>query len=173
MRILKFNQIDSTQKKAKELAQKGEKSWTVILAKEQTAGIGRKGNFWYSPQGGLYFSVILPKSKIENVYLLNVFAAFIVAKIIKEDFNLETFIKLPNDVWIKGKKVAGVLTENIIIGDKIKFSIIGIGVNTNINKFPLSLQNLATSLKIELGRKINNEKICKSILKEIKKTYAF
>ena len=173
MKILKLDQIDSTQKKAKELAQKGEKPWTVILAKEQTAGTGRKGNFWYSPKGGLYLSIILPKNKIENIYILNILATFLVAKIIKENFKLEPFIKLPNDIWINGRKVAGVLTENIIVGDKIKFSIIGIGINTNIEEFPLSLQNLATSLKIELGTKINNEKICQNILKEIKKTYAF
>lgn len=173
MKILKFNQINSTQKKAKELAQKGEKPWTVILAKEQTAGTGRKGNFWYSPKGGLYLSIILPKSKIEDIYILNILAAFLVAKIIKEIFNLEPFIKLPNDIWINGRKLAGVLTENIIVGDKIKFSIIGIGINTNIEEFPPSLQNLATSLKIELGTKINNEKIFQSIIKEIKKTYAF
>lgn len=107
MKILKFNQINSTQKKAKKLAQKGEKPWTVVLAKAQTAGRGRKGNFWYSPKGGLYFSIVLPKSKIENIYILNILAAFLVAKTIKEIFNLEPFIKLPNDIWIKDRKVAG------------------------------------------------------------------
>lgn len=73
----------------------------------------------------------------------------------------------------KRQKGGRVLTENIIVGSQIKFSIIGIGINTNIDEFPPSLQNLATSLKIELGKKINNEKIFQSIIKEIKKTYAF
>jgi BirA family biotin operon repressor/biotin-[acetyl-CoA-carboxylase] ligase len=168
MRILRFGKIDSTQIKAKELAKKGEKPWLVILAKEQTAGIGRKGNFWYSPKGGLYFSVILPKSAIEDLQTLTILAAFSIAKILKERFNLEPFIKLPNDIFLGGKKIGGVLTENIILGNEIKSSVMGIGLNTNIEEFPEDLENIATSLKIELGKEVDNEKILKQIIEGLK-----
>jgi BirA family biotin operon repressor/biotin-[acetyl-CoA-carboxylase] ligase len=167
MKILEFEKLESTQKKAKEIA-KNSKPWTVVLAKEQTGGYGRKGNFWYSPRGGLYFSVILPKTKIEDLQILTILTAFCVAKILKEDFNLEPFIKLPNDVYLNGKKICGILTENIIFGKEVRNSIIGIGLNTNIDQFPEDLKKIATSVKIELNKKVENEEILKKILNEIK-----
>jgi BirA family biotin operon repressor/biotin-[acetyl-CoA-carboxylase] ligase len=167
MKILEFEKLESTQKKAKEIAKEAE-PWTVVVAKEQTGGYGRKGNFWYSPRGGLYFSAILPKTKIEDLQVLTILAAFCVAKILKEDFGLEPFIKLPNDVYVNGKKICGILTENIIFGKKVKNSIIGIGLNTNIEKFPEGLKKNATSVKIELNKKVENEKILKKISGEIK-----
>jgi len=168
-KIKNFKKISSTNQKAKELANKGVAPWTVIVAEKQIAGYGKEKVPWFSPRGGLYFSIILPKSKIEDLQTLTIISAFIVAKTIKENSSLEPLIKLPNDVLIGKKKVAGVLTENII-GKDVKLSVIGIGLNTNIEKFPKELENKATSLKIELGRgvKVNNEKILKKIVKELK-----
>jgi BirA family biotin operon repressor/biotin-[acetyl-CoA-carboxylase] ligase len=167
MKILEFEKLESTQKKAKEIAKEAE-PWTVVLAKEQTGGYGRKENFWYSPKGGLYFSVILPKTKIEDLQILTILAAFCVAKILKEDFKLEPFIKLPNDVYVNGKKICGILTENIILGEEVKNSIIGIGLNTNIEDFPEELKERATSLKRELKKEVEGRKILEEILKELK-----
>jgi len=167
MKILEFEKLKSTQKKAKEIAKEAE-PWTVIVAKEQTGGYGRKGNFWYSPRGGLYFSVILPKTKIEDLQILTILAAFCVAKILKEDFKLEPFIKLPNDVYVNNKKICGILTENIISGKEVKNSIIGIGLNTNIEDFPEELKEKATSLKRELKKEVEGRKILEKILKELK-----
>jgi BirA family biotin operon repressor/biotin-[acetyl-CoA-carboxylase] ligase len=167
MKILEFEKLESTQKKAKEIAKNSE-PWTVVLAKEQTGGYGRKGNFWYSPKGGLYFSLILPKTKIEDLQILTILAAFCVAKILKEDFKLESFIKLPNDVCVNSKKICGILTENMILGKEVKNSIIGIGLNTNIEKFPKDLENIATSIKIELKKEVNNKELLEKILEELK-----
>jgi BirA family biotin operon repressor/biotin-[acetyl-CoA-carboxylase] ligase len=167
MKILEFEKLESTQKKAKEIAKNSE-PWTVVLAKEQTGGYGRKGNFWHSPRGGLYFSVILPKTKIEDLQILTILAAFCIAKILKEDFKLEPFIKLPNDVYVNNKKICGILTENIIFGKEVKNSIIGIGLNTNIEKFPKDLENIATSIKIELKKEVDNKELLKKILEELK-----
>lgn len=181
-KIKNFKKISSTNQKAKELALSGAKPWLVVVTEKQIAGYGKEKVPWFSPQGGLYFSIILPKSKveerrssppfavareIEDLQTLTILAAFIIAKIIKENFPLEPLIKLPNDVLIGKKKVAGVLTENII-GKDVKLSVIGIGLNTNIEKFPKELEDKATSLKIELGRGIDNEKILKQIVKELK-----
>jgi len=165
--IKKFKVLPSTNRKAKELALKGIKPWTVILAEKQTAGHGRKVSSWFSPKGGLYFSVILPKSQIEDLQTLTILSAFILAKVIKENFNLEPQIKLPNDILLNGKKVAGILTENVI-GKEVKFSVMGIGLNTNIKKFSKDLENTATSLKIELGKEVENEKILKQIIEGLK-----
>jgi len=162
MKIKKYKTVSSTNETAKKISKP--ESWQVILAEEQTAGYGRKGNTWFSPKGGLYFSVILPKSKIEDLQTLTILAAFIVAKVLKDDFNLEPFIKLPNDILINGKKIAGILTENIV-GEEIKLSVMGIGLNTNIESFPKDLEKIATSLKIELGKTVDNEEILRKILK--------
>ncbi len=167
MKILEFEKISSTNLAAKELAKKGAPPWTVILAKEQKAGYGRKGGSWFSPLGGLYFSIILPKSKIEDLQTLTILAAFVVAKVLEEGFSLEPLIKLPNDVLLNGKKISGILTENVI-GQEVKSSVMGIGLNTNIDKFPKDLENKATSLKIELGKKVDNKKILKKIIKGLK-----
>ena len=167
MIIKNYKTLTSTNVKAKELARKEARPWTIIVAEQQTGGYGRKKTAWSSPKGGLYFSTILPKSNIEDLQTLTVLAAFICAKTIKENFKLEPFIKLPNDVWINGKKVAGILTENII-GKDVKLSVMGIGLNTNIEKIPKDLENIATSLKIELGKEVDNQKILRQIIKGLK-----
>jgi len=166
-KIEKFKELSSTQQKAKELGREGIEPWTVILAEEQALGYGRKGENWYSPKGGLYFSVILPKSQLVDLQTLTILAAFIVAKIVKEKFNLEPMIKLPNDVLLQGKKICGILTENIV-GKDVKFSVMGIGLNTNIEKFPEDLKEIATSLKIELGKEVDNDEILAQIIKGLK-----
>jgi len=171
MTIINYKRVKSTNLKAKELAKKGGRPWTILLAESQIGGYGRKGERWFSPRGGLYFSTILPKTTIEDVQILTILAAFVVARTIKENFQgIEPLIKLPNDVLIKGKKVAGILTENVV-GQDVKLSVMGIGLNTNIDKFPKELKNQATSIKIELGRKVSNKKILNQILKLIKQHF--
>ena len=166
MKLKKYKKISSTNKKAKEI--KKPNPWLVIWAEEQKAGYGRKKGYWFSPRGGLYFSVVLPKSTIEDLQILTILAAFVVAKVLKENFKIEPMIKLPNDVYLNQKKIAGILTE-AVVGEDVKFSIMGIGLNTNIDKFPRDLENIATSLKIELGKKVDNERLIKQIIKDIKK----
>jgi BirA family biotin operon repressor/biotin-[acetyl-CoA-carboxylase] ligase len=168
-KIIEFERLESTSVKAKELAAGGAEPWTVAVANEQGGGYGRKGDGWFSPPGGLYFSVVLPKSNVQDLQILTILAAFCVAGTIKEIYEVETFVKLPNDVYLNGKKVCGILTENIINGG-IKLSVIGIGVNTNIKKFPADLGN-ATSLKIELGKTIDNKAILVQIISQLQQTF--
>lgn len=167
IKIEEFKELSSTQQKAKELAERGVLPWTVVLAETQTLGKGRKGSAWYSPKGGLYFSVILPKSQIDDLQTLTILAAFIVAKLVKENFGAEPLIKLPNDVLLNGKKICGILTENVI-GKNIRFSVMGIGLNTNVEKFPKDLEGIATSLKIETGKEVDNREILVQIIKGLK-----
>lgn len=166
MKLKKYKKISSTNKTAKEI--KKPSPWLVIWAEEQKAGYGRKKDYWFSPRGGLYFSVVLPKSTIEDLQILTILAAFVVAKVLKENFKIEPMIKLPNDVYLNQKKIAGILTE-AVVGEDVKFSIMGIGLNTNIDKFPRDLENIATSLKIELGKEVDNEKLIRQIIRDIKK----
>ncbi|MGB9598281.1 MAG: biotin--[acetyl-CoA-carboxylase] ligase [Minisyncoccales bacterium] len=167
--ILKYKKVSSTQKKLKELIEKNKaKDWLVCLSEEQEAGKGKGQRNWFSPKGGLYFSVLLPQSCLDDVQTLTFLSAFVVAKILKEDFNLEPFIKLPNDVYLGSKKVCGILTENFFKGRELLFSIIGIGLNTNIKKFSPSLEKEATSIFLETGKKVSNRRILEKILKGLK-----
>jgi len=161
--VKRFKKISSTNEKAKAF-----KPWTVLIAEEQASGYGRKGSQWFSPKGGLYFSLVLPKSDIHDLQILTILAGFAVAKTIKDNFGLEPLIKLPNDVLINGKKVCGILTENVV-GKEVKFSVIGIGLNTNIKEFPSDLNKTATSLQLELKKEVNNEKIMKEIVSQLEK----
>jgi len=165
--IISFEEVTSTSEKAKELAMGGAEPWTVVVAERQSSGHGRKGEEWFSPKGGLYFSVILPKSSIDDLQTLTILAAFSVAKVIKESFDVEPLIKLPNDVLLNGKKVCGILTENVI-GTEVKSSVIGIGLDTNIDSFDSNLSGIATSLKMELGHEIDNKDILEKILISLK-----
>jgi BirA family biotin operon repressor/biotin-[acetyl-CoA-carboxylase] ligase len=90
----------------------------------------------------------------------------VVARAIKEEFGLEPLIKLPNDVLLNGKKVCGILTENVV-GSDVKSSIMGVGLNTNSMEFP-GLEEIATSIKLETGKIVDNEKLLQKILEEIK-----
>lgn len=167
--IKKFKELDSTSAKAKELAAQGAEPWMVVVAEQQGLGYGRKGNAWFSPKGGLYFSVVLPKGNVDDLQILTILAAFCVAKSLKDDYNVEPFVKLPNDVYLNGKKICGILTENVIAGE-VKSSVIGIGVNTNIDRFPSELST-ATSLKIELKKTIDNELILGQIVTQLQNTF--
>jgi len=186
--VVEFAQLDSTNAKAREMAVGGALPWTVVVAARQAAGRGRKGNAWYSPVGGLYFSVVLPPSNIDDLQTLTIMAAFAVAQAIKDSYGLEPFIKLPNDVYINGLKVCGIMTENVICppigeslranlafggarpqgGDRIKCSVMGIGLNTNIAEFPADLDGKITSLQAVLGQPIDNKSILEQIITQLK-----
>jgi BirA family transcriptional regulator, biotin operon repressor / biotin---[acetyl-CoA-carboxylase] ligase len=167
MNYIKFEKIDSTNNEAK----KGTYDpWTVLVADEQTQGHGKIGEKWFSPNGGLYFSIVLPKINIDDLQTITILAAFCVAKIIKENYELEPLIKLPNDVLVNNKKICGVLTENII-DKEIKLSVIGIGLNTNTENFPKELKNIATSIKLETNKQINNKNIMEKIVLELKNQF--
>ncbi|MDD5569060.1 MAG: biotin--[acetyl-CoA-carboxylase] ligase [Candidatus Pacebacteria bacterium] len=159
--------VGSTNEEAKKLAEAGEKFWTVVVAEGQSAGRGRKGDSWESPLGGLYFSIILPKSEIGDLQTLTILAAFTIARILKENFGIEPLIKLPNDVLLNGKKICGILTENVI-GNDVKHSVMGIGLNTNIDNFGGDLEKTATSLKIELKKQVDNKILLEKIVSDLK-----
>ncbi len=169
-KIIEFDQLDSTNIKAKELAAQGAEAWTVVVAKEQTGGYGRKGGVWVSPEGGLYFSVILPKSNVEDLQIATILAAFCAANAIKEQFGVEPMIKLPNDVYLNGKKICGILTENVISGE-VKSSVIGIGVNANIGELPPELEKIATSLKMELAAEVDNSALLEQIIIQLQNVF--
>jgi len=169
-----FRELFSTNDVARELALKETKEGTVIVAETQTRGRGRLGRGWISPEGGLWFSIIMrPKVSPRDAPKLTLMMSVVVAKTISRQFGLESEIKWPNDVLIKGKKVCGILTETSTKGDALNFVVVGVGVNTNLrlHDFPASLRGSSTTLKEELKREINRDAFLHSLLEETEHYY--
>jgi len=163
--IIEYESLQSTQQTAKDLALQEERPWTIVYAKMQQGGHGKDGSHWHSPIGGLYFSIILPKEGLDDLQVITILAAFAVSKVLKDKFQIEPLIKLPNDVYLNNKKICGILTENVF-GQELKCSVLGIGVNLNNRGFPEDI--LATSIQQETGIVCDEKEILNLIIKEIK-----
>lgn len=153
------------------MANKGAAEGTVVIAGTQTAGRGRIGRTWLSPKGSLAMSIML-KPTLDNLPQLIMIASLAVVRAIKQIADLETQIKWPNDVLIKGKKVCGILIENEVKGDRINFAIIGIGINVNFDPlaFP-EIAEIATSLSYKLGAEISKVELISTLLFELEQLY--
>lgn len=169
-----FAEVTSTNDIAKELAAKGVEEGVLVISETQTLGRGRLGREWASPEGGVWFSIILrPKVDPRDSSKLTFVAAVAVAKAIREMFDLEAEIKWPNDILIGGKKVCGILTETRIKGEMVDFVVVGVGINANVSldSFPESLRNTLTSLKEEMKEEIEREKFLCALLEELEQYY--
>jgi BirA family biotin operon repressor/biotin-[acetyl-CoA-carboxylase] ligase len=168
--------IDSTNRLAAELARGGAAEGTVVLAEQQTAGRGRLGRSWVSPARlNLYASLILrPAIPPLEVPRLTLVAGLAVAQAIRETAALPAEIKWPNDVLLGGHKVAGVLTELEAETERVRFVIVGIGVNLNASRtdFPPGLQRKATSLALAGGAPVDRAAFTGRLLGALETLYA-
>jgi BirA family transcriptional regulator, biotin operon repressor / biotin---[acetyl-CoA-carboxylase] ligase len=171
-----FEKTNSTNDVAEKLARDGVKEGVVAFAEAQTQGRGRLGRRWHSPaRRGLWFSVLLrPDLRPQAATQLTVAAATSLVRAIRDQTGLTPDIKWPNDIFIRGRKVAGVLTELSAELDHIKHLILGIGVDVNLvaTDFPPELRKLATSLRIETGRELHRADLAAAILRELDADYA-
>ena len=142
--------VTSTNTIAKELAAKGAKEGTVIIAREQTEGRGRMGRSFYSPNySGIYFTVILrPKLNLEDSLLITTAAAVAVAKAIESVAKVNATIKWVNDIFIDEKKVCGILTEASLNFENggLEYAVVGIGINIGTKDFPEEIKQVAGSI---------------------------
>lgn len=165
-----FKVIDSTNKKAKEIAQRGCSNGTLVTAESQQAGIGRRGRSWSSEEGtGIYMSLVLrPEIKTESASSLTLVAAISVAKAIDNllGSNLSKAgieIKWPNDIVLNKKKVCGILTEMSLKGTEIDYLVIGIGINVSNRDFPEEIQATASSILLETGVELEKETLIEEV----------
>jgi BirA family biotin operon repressor/biotin-[acetyl-CoA-carboxylase] ligase len=167
-RIHHFREISSTMDAARELAKKGAEEGTIVIAEVQTRGRGRLSREWLSPEGGIYFTIIL-RPRISPAYAprINLMAGIAVAVTIKELYGLKAGLKWPNDVLIAGKKVCGILAEMDAETDVVNFVNVGIGINANVSipRFEIT----ATSLKDALGREISRKEFLSALVVEIER----
>jgi len=171
-----FEQTTSTNDVVEKLARDGVKEGVAVFAESQTRGRGRLGRKWVSPaRKGLWFSVLLrPHLRPQATTQVTVASATALRRAIACQTGLQPSIKWPNDILLEGKKAAGILTELSAELDQIKYVILGIGVDVNLNasEFPTELREQATSLKVELGKAISRAELAVRILRELDTDYA-
>ncbi len=155
--ILVYESLDSTSDKAKELAMKGGNHGTVIVAVTQTGGRGRKDHTFHSPEGGLYMSIVLKPERLKSTdsKAVTSFVGGAVISAIKELTGIEPYIDGINDLYVKGKKICGILLESgsEFDSNSLQWIVAGIGINfdSDINKFPEDVKERASSL-FETGK---------------------
>lgn len=162
-KILHFSEIDSTMDYCKKLALSGEPEGTIVSAEFQNTGRGRFSRKWISPHGENIQMSILLRPKINHLPYLNMAASLAICETTELITKATTHIKWPNDVQVNNKKLAGILIESSINGNQVDYSILGIGLNVNMDISPHpDINQIATSLK-----DITNNIIDKNIVLKI------
>ncbi|BDQ30783.1 bifunctional ligase/repressor BirA [Nitrosopumilus zosterae] len=129
-----FDSIDSTQNQALKMSEESVNDGTIIIAAKQTGGKGRLGRKWISPKGGIWFSIILqPKFDISITTLFPIASSLALSYAIEKTFKISPELKWPNDLTIKGKKVAGMLVDVSLESNKIESLVLGVGINFDVD----------------------------------------
>jgi len=148
-----FPELDSTNDYAANLLAKSKPiEGTVVITDNQVSGKGQYGRKWSSAPGqNLTLSVILyPNITAETQFDLNILASLAVCKTLKEQSSINALVKWPNDIYVKDRKVCGILIKNNLVGKTISQTIIGIGINVNQQQFDPIIPN-PTSVIMETG----------------------
>ena len=164
--VISYEDIPSTNNEAKVLAAQGADEGTVVVSEAQSSGKGRLEREFFCPAGGLWFSVILrPDFLPSEAPKCTLLAAIAVAKAMR-DLGLDAGIKWPNDIYCRGKKLTGILTEMSAEMDRINYLVVGIGINANIpqESFPEDIRDKASSMSALLGRDIHRISFLQSVL---------
>ena len=173
--IIVLEQTSSTNDAILQVATANSNQGLVLFAEHQTAGRGQRGNRWESAAGkGLWFSILLrPGIQIDESGRLTIWAIETVSDVIRNEFSLEPAIKLPNDVQISGRKVAGVLVEMRAQEKAPHLAVVGIGINVNqsMEDFPPELQDSAISLAMALHRPVDRRQFAVAVLRYLDRTY--
>lgn len=171
--IIYFDEIDSTNIKAKELAQKNIKDGSIIIAEKQNLGSGRFNRKWSSPNGGLWFTLVLrPTLPPNEAPKITQIAAASIYKTLA-DMNIEVSIKWPNDIILNNKKICGILAEMKCDMDSVHYLTLGIGMNINIDEddFDEATKSIATSLKIQFNKTFNRSQLLAAFLQHFEILY--
>lgn len=171
--IYYFSKIDSTNQYAKKLGEEGAPDGTIVIADEQTKGKGRSGRHWVTPPGSaIAFTILLrPKLPPASISMVTLVKGLAVCNAIRELYHLPVGIKWPNDVVIDGRKICGILTEMSAEVDGVHYIVIGTGINTNVDSFPDEIKDVATSLKIQLGRPVDRAEVLVRVIEFFEEYY--
>ncbi len=172
-RVVHFDETDSTQSRARELAAAGAPHGTLVVAEGQTGGRGRKGRTWFSPaREGIYASLVLrPPLTPTQAPRITLLSAVAVADALIQASGLQIHIKWPNDLLVGERKLAGILTEMSAEMDSVAFAIVGLGLNVNTARFPTDLRGRATSLLLESGQPHSRVALLQRVLEQYERWY--
>lgn len=166
MRIYKFvpETVSTNSDVKKEIYSAESPCYTVLRAGRQTGGRGRLGRSFFSPEGGLYFSISLPVDRdFENIPVITLLCGLAVSTAIDKLCEVKTQIKWPNDIYLNGKKLGGILTE--LVSGKYLTAVIGTGINLAAapEDIPEELKSRMTSLYIEGGKSVDPDLLMREI----------
>jgi BirA family biotin operon repressor/biotin-[acetyl-CoA-carboxylase] ligase len=168
--IIVLEAVDSTNSYARGLLARESSQDIVVIAESQRAGRGRFNRYWHSPVGGLYMSLAMkPRVRDSSIALLGLLAGCAAATAIHQMTTLDVGLKWPNDIMICERKVGGILSEAISVGNEIFSVILGIGINQNmhIEEIPAELREKATTIMTEFGVETSREELAYRIVNNI------
>ena len=170
-----YFRIGSTNAEAMTAAAAGAPEGSVYLAEEQTAGRGRGSHGWHSARSaGIYCSVVLrPQVAPADVLMLSLAAGLAVRDAVEQVTGLRADLRWPNDLLLGGKKFCGILIEMNAEATRVRYAVVGIGMNVNQESFPTSIEHVATSLRMENagGRTWSRVELAAALLKSLDREY--
>lgn len=174
-RVVSYEITDSTNTRAKQLAEEGAVHGTLVVANMQTAGKGRRGRSWQQEEGSVIAMSLLlrPVFSPDKASMLTLLAAHSVAGAIEAVTGLPAAIKWPNDIVINRKKAVGILTEMSLGVEQaaIDYIVIGIGINVNNTAFPEDIRDMATSLYLEKGERVSRSVLIAESMRRLEADY--
>lgn len=174
-RVVSYEITDSTNTRAKQLAEEGAVHGTLVVANMQTAGKGRRGRSWQQEEGSVIAMSLLlrPTFSPDKASMLTLLAAHSVAGAIEAVTGLPAAIKWPNDIVINRKKTVGILTEMSLGVEQaaIDYIVIGIGINVNNTTFPEEIRDMATSLYLEKGERVSRSALIAESMRRLEVDY--
>lgn len=166
-RVEAWGELSSTNDRARTLAVAGAPGWTVVLAEEQTRGRGRSGSRWESPAGvGLWVSILLRAPGVARDGLVSILAGLALARAVEAEAGLPAGLKWPNDLWVDGRKAAGILCETE--GDAVAVGI-GVNVRQGVEALSAELRSRAGSLESAGGRRVSRLGLLRSVVRELRR----
>lgn len=172
-KIQHYFRTGSTNLEAMQAGSNGAPEGSVFLAEEQLSGRGRAGHSWTSPPStGIYCSVLLrPTLPPADALLLSLIAGLSVAVAVEQMTSIKADLRWPNDLMIGKKKLCGILTEMNAEVTRVRYAVIGIGINVNQSEFPPELSDIATSLRIASHREWSRVELTTSLLQSLDREY--
>ena len=172
-KLLYFPKLGSTNDQLMQLARDQAPEGCVVVAEQQTAGRGRQGNNWYSPPGaGLYFSLLLrPQLPAIKLTGLTMALGISVAEALEKTAGIPVELKWPNDLFCRGRKLGGILTEIVAKASEVDYVLVGVGLNINNEFVPLELCETATSIRLETGKSVFREGLMVEVLTNLESDY--
>jgi BirA family biotin operon repressor/biotin-[acetyl-CoA-carboxylase] ligase len=175
-RVHYFEELESTQQTAAELAARGALNGEVVIAEQQTAGRGRMGRRWHSPPGVNFYGtfILRPEMPVAEAALLSLVAGVAVAETMEMVAPRIVALKWPNDVWLGGRKAGGMIAEAVTDSrHRLVCVLLGIGLNLNLapEDIPAELRNRATSVMAATGRPCDRVELAGELFSRLESRY--